>query len=105
MHCILHLTIRNLKSRQLRWTAHVAYMEQSRNAYRISVGKPEEKRPLGRPGRSWEDNIKINLSEVGCVPGDWIDTAQDRDQWWAYVSAVINLRVPDSRLVSRIHSR
>ena len=61
----------NLESRQLRWTGHVAYMEQSRIAYRALVGKPEGKRPLGRPRRRWEDNIKMDLREVGCDPGDW----------------------------------
>ena len=69
-------------------------MEQSRNAYRVLVGKLEEKRPLGRPRRRWEDNIKMDLREVGCNPGDWIDLAEDRDQWRAYVRAVMNLRGP-----------
>ena len=72
--------IRNLKSRQVRWAGHVAHMEQSRNAYRVLVGKPEEKRPLGRPRRRWEDNIKMDLREVGCDPGDWIYLAEHRDQ-------------------------
>ena len=81
-------------SRQLRWAGHVAYMEQSRNAYRVLVGKPEGKRPLGRPRRRWEDNIKMDLREVGCDPGQWVDLAEDRDQWRAYVRAVMNLRVP-----------
>ena len=69
-------------------------MEQSRNAYRVLVGKPESKRPLGRPRRRWEGNIKMNLREMGCVPGDWIALAEDRDQSRAYVRAVMNLRVP-----------
>ena len=69
-------------------------MEQSRNAYRVSVGKPEGKKPLERPRRRWEDNIKMDLREVDCVPGDWIAPAEDRDQWRAYVWAVMNLRVP-----------
>ena len=59
--------IRNLKARRLRWAGHVARMEPSRNAYRVLVGKPE-----GRPRRRWEDNIKVELKEVGCVPGHWI---------------------------------
>ena len=67
-------------------------MEQSRNAYRVLVGKPEGKRR--RPRRRWEDNIKMDLREVGCDPGEWIDFAEDRDQWQAYVRAVMNLRVP-----------
>ena len=69
-------------------------MEQYRNAYRILVGKPEGKRPLGRPRRRWEDNIKMGLRDVGCDPGDWIDLPEDRDLWRAYVRAVMNLRIP-----------
>ena len=68
-------------------------MEQSRNAYRVLVGKPEGKRPLGKQRRRWEDNIKMDLREVGCGLGDWIALAEDRDQWWAYVRAVMNLCV------------
>ena len=69
-------------------------MEQSRNAYRILVGKPEGKITLGTPRRSWEDNIKIDLREVCCDPGDWIALTEDGDQWRAYVRAAMNLRVP-----------
>jgi len=58
------------------------------------VGKPQGKRPLGRPRRRWEDNIKIDLQEVGCGGMDWNEQAQDRDRWWALVTAVMNLRVP-----------
>jgi hypothetical protein len=65
-----------------------------RNAYRILVGKPEGKRPLGRPRRRWVDNIKMDLREVGGDGREWIDLAQDRDRWRAYVNAVMNLRVP-----------
>ena len=86
--------IRNLKSRQLRWAGHVAHMEESRNAYKILVGKPEGKRPLQRPRCRWEDNIKMDFREVHCDPGDWIALAEDSDQWRAYVRAVMNLRVP-----------
>ena len=85
---------RNLISRRLRWAGHVARMEQSTNAYRVSVGKLEGKRPLGRPRRRWEDNIKVDLREVGCDPGNWINLAADKDQWLAYVRAVMNHRVP-----------
>ncbi|KAJ4439489.1 hypothetical protein ANN_07613 [Periplaneta americana] len=86
--------IRNIKSRRLRWTGHVARMGESRNAYRVLVGRPEGKRPLGRPRRRWEDNIKMDLREVGYDGRDWINLAQDRDQWRAYVRAAMNLRVP-----------
>ena len=65
--------IRSHKTRRLKWAGHVARMEQARNAYRVLVGKPERKRPLGRPRRRWEDNIRIDLREVGCDPGEWID--------------------------------
>jgi hypothetical protein len=67
---------------------------EKRNAYRIMVGNTEEKRRLGRPRRRWVDNIKIDLREIGWNGGDWINLAQDRDQWRALVNAVINLRVP-----------
>ena len=69
-------------------------MEQSRNAYRVLVGNPEGKRHLGSPRRRCEDNVRMDLKEVGRDPGKWIDVAEDRDQWRAYVSAVMNLRVP-----------
>ncbi|KAJ4451867.1 hypothetical protein ANN_03345 [Periplaneta americana] len=85
--------IRNIKSRRLRWGRHVARMDESRNAYRVLVGRPEGKRPLGRPKRRWEDNIKMDLREVGYDDRDLINLAQDRDQWRAYVRAVMNLRV------------
>ncbi|KAJ4428164.1 hypothetical protein ANN_24179, partial [Periplaneta americana] len=86
--------IRNIKSRRLRWAGYVAHMGESRNAYRVLVGRPEGKRPLGRPRRRWEDNIKMDLREVGYDGGDWINLARDRDQWRAYVRAAMNLRVP-----------
>ena len=69
-------------------------MEQSRNAQRVLAGKHEGKRPLGRPRYRLEDNIKMDLREVGCDPGEWIDLAEDRDQRRAYVRAVMNLQVP-----------
>jgi hypothetical protein len=73
---------------------YVALMGEKRNAYRILVGKLEEKRPLRRPRRRWVDNIKIDLGEIGWVGMFWIDLAQDRDQWRALVNTVMNLRVP-----------
>ncbi|KAJ4433414.1 hypothetical protein ANN_15673 [Periplaneta americana] len=86
--------IRNIKSRRLRWVGHVARMGESRNACRVLVGRPEEKRPLGRPRRRWEDNIKMDLREVGYEDRNWINLAQDRDRWRAYVRAAMNLWVP-----------
>jgi hypothetical protein len=69
-------------------------MEANRTAYRILVGKPEGKRPLGRPRRRWVGNIKMDLREIGCDGMDWINLAEDRDQWGALVNTVMNLRVP-----------
>jgi hypothetical protein len=69
-------------------------MGEKRNAYRILVGKPEGKRPPGRPRRRWVDNIKIDLREIGWDGMDWIDLAQDRVQWRDFVNTVMNLRVP-----------
>ena len=69
-------------------------MEPFHNAYRVLMGKPEGKRSLGRPRRRWEDNIKMDLREVGCDPGEYMDLTGDRDQWRAYVGVVMNLRVP-----------
>jgi hypothetical protein len=86
--------IRMIKSRRMRWAGHVARMGETRNACRILVGKPEGKRPLGRPRRRWVDNIKIDLREIRWDGMDWIDLAQDRDQRRALVNTVMNLRVP-----------
>jgi hypothetical protein len=69
-------------------------MGEKRNVYRILVGKPEGKRPLGRPRRRWEDNIRMDLREIGWSGMDWIDVARDRDQWRALVNTVMNIRVP-----------
>ena len=69
-------------------------MGDRRGVFRVLVGKPEGKRPLGKPRRRWDDNIKIDIQEVGCGGMDWIELAQDRDRWWALVNAVMNLRVP-----------
>jgi len=78
----------------------VARMGQGRGVYRVLVGKPEGKRPLERPRRRWEDNIKMDLQEVGGVCGDWMEWAQDRERWRALVSMVMNLRFPKMRGVS-----
>jgi len=84
----------------MRWAGHVAHGYLYRGlvcnggVYRILVGKPERKRPLGRPRRRWEDNIKMDPQKVECRGMDWIELAQDRDSWQALVSVVMNLRVP-----------
>jgi hypothetical protein len=83
-----------IKSRRMRWAGHVARMGEMRNVYRILVGKPEGKRPLGTPRRRWVDNIKMDLRETGWNHLDWIELAQDRDQWRALVKTVMNLWVP-----------
>ncbi|KAJ4436605.1 hypothetical protein ANN_16638 [Periplaneta americana] len=84
--------IRNSKSRSLRWAGHVARMGESRNVYRVLAGRPEGKRPLGRPRHRWEDNIKMDLREVGYDDREWTNLAQDRERWRAYVRAAMNLR-------------
>jgi hypothetical protein len=78
----------------MRWTGHVARIGERRGVYRVLAGIPEEKRPLGRPRRSWEDYNKMDLQEVGCGVMDYIELAQDRDRWRALVIAVINLQFP-----------
>jgi hypothetical protein len=84
----------SIKSRRMRWAGHVARMGETRNTYRILVGKPEGKRPLGRPICGWVDNIKMDLRKIGWDGMDCIELAQDRDQWRALVNTVMNLRVP-----------
>jgi hypothetical protein len=86
--------IRIIKSSRMRWAGHVARMGEKRNAYRLFVGKPDGKRPLGRPRRRWVDNIKRDLGEVGWGDVDWIGLAQDRNRWRAVVNSVLKLRVP-----------
>jgi len=82
-----------MESRRMRWAGHVARIVEGRGVHRVLVGKPEGKRPLGRPRRRWEDNIKKDLREVG-GGGDWMELAQDRDRWRALVNTVMNFRVP-----------
>jgi hypothetical protein len=83
-----------IKSRRMRWVGHAAQMGVKRNVYRLLVGKPEGKRPLGRPRRRWIDKIEMDLLEIGLSAVDWIGLAQDRLRWRALVNAVMNLRVP-----------
>jgi hypothetical protein len=94
--------IRIIKSRRMRWAGHVARMGEKRNVYRFLVGKPEGKRPLGRPRRKWMNNIKMDLLEIGLNVVDWIGLAQDRYRWRALVNWVMNFRVPynDGKLPS-----
>ena len=89
-----------VKSRRMRWTGHVARMGEGRDAHRVLVGKPEGKRTFGRPRRRWEDNIKMDLQEVGGSCRDWMELAQDRDRRRALVGTVMNLRVPKMRGIS-----
>jgi hypothetical protein len=86
--------IRVIKARRMRWAGHVARMEEVRGAYNILVGRPEGRRPLGRPRRRWEDSIKMDLREIGFGDVDWIHLAQVRDRWRALVNTVMNLQVP-----------
>ena len=86
--------MRVVKSRRMRWAGHVARMGEGKGVHRVLLGKPEGGRPLGRPRRRWENNIKTDLQEVGGGCGDWMELAEDRDKWRALVSMVVNLRVP-----------
>ena len=85
--------VRVIKSR-MRWAGHVARMEEGKGVHKVLAGEPEGKRPLGRPRRRWEDNIKMDLEEVGRGCGDWMELARDRDRWRALVSTVMNFGVP-----------
>jgi hypothetical protein len=86
--------IRIIKARRMRWAGHLARIGEKRNACRLLVGKPEGRRPLGRPRRRWLDNIRMDLVEVGWGDVDWIGLAQDRDRSRTLVNSVLNLRVP-----------
>jgi hypothetical protein len=82
--------IRMIKSRRMRWAGNIACMGEIRKAYKIVVGKPEGKRPLGSPRHSWEDNIRMDLMEIGWENVLWIHLAQDKDQWWTTVKTIMN---------------
>jgi hypothetical protein len=85
--------IRQIKSRRMRWVGHMARMGEERNVYRVLMGKPKRKTPLGRPRHRWEDGIRMDLREIGWVSVDWIQLAQYRDRWQALVNTFMNLRV------------
>jgi hypothetical protein len=85
--------VRVVKSRQMRWAGHVAHMGEDRGVYRVLVGKPEGKRPLGRPRHRREDNIKLDLQDVEGGRGDWIELVEDRDRWRVLEGKVRNFRV------------
>ena len=88
--------VRVIKSRRLRWAGHVARTEEGRSAFKILTNspKPTGKRPLGRPRRRWEDNIRMNLEEIDDNTGNWVDSAWNRDYWRSLVNATLSLRVP-----------
>jgi len=87
-------TMRVIQSRRMRWAGHVARTGEERGVYRVLVGEPEGRRPLGRPRSRWEGNIKMDLQEVGYGGMDWIELAQDRDRWRELVNAAMKLQVP-----------
>jgi hypothetical protein len=86
--------VRVIKSRRMKWAGYVARTREGRGAYRVFAGRPDGKRPLGRPRRRWEGNIKIDLREIELDGANWIQLAQDRVQWRAFMNTVMNLRVP-----------
>ena len=92
--CTVHLIIRVIKSRRLRWTGHVARMQEDKSAFKILTGKPTGKRYLGRPRHRWEDNITMDLENIVINAGNLVDSAQERDYWSALVNVALNLRVP-----------
>jgi hypothetical protein len=96
LHSLYFLSniVRVITSRRMKWAGHVARIGKGRGVYRVLVGRPEGKRPLGRPRRKWEDNIKMDLREIWIDGANWIQLAQDRVQWRAFVNTVMNLRVP-----------
>ena len=86
--------VRVNKFRRLRWAGHVARMEVGRSAFKMLTGTPTGKRPLGRPSHRWEDNIRMDLKEIGINTRNWVESAHDRNYWRALVSAALNLQVP-----------
>ena len=86
--------VRVIKSRRLRWAENVARMEEDRSSFKILTGNPTGKRPLGRPRCRWEDNIRMDLEEIGISAGNWVDSAQNRNYCRVLVNAALNLRVP-----------
>jgi hypothetical protein len=85
--------VRVIKSRRMRWAGHVARMGEGRGVYRVLVGRPERKRPLGIPRRRWKDNIKLDLREIGINGVNWIQLAQEKVRWRTFLNTVMNLRV------------
>jgi hypothetical protein len=96
LHCLYSSPniVKVIKSRRMRWAGHVACLGKGRSVYRVLVGSPKGRRPLGRPRHRWEDNIKVDLRDIGIDGENRIQLAQDRVQWWAFVNTVMNLRVP-----------
>jgi hypothetical protein len=86
--------VRVIKSRRMKWARHMARMREGRGVYRVLVGMPEGKRLLGRPRHSWKDNIKMDLREIWVNGANWIQQAQDRVQWRAFMNTAMNLWVP-----------
>ena len=93
MLCAPHQNHSVIKPRTVSWAGHVSCKGNKRGAYRVLVGRPEARRPLGRPGLRWDDNIKMYLQDVGWRGVDWIALAEDRDRWRAVVNALMNIRL------------
>lgn len=85
--------VRVIKSRRLRWAEHVARMEEGRTALGVIMGRPEGRRPLGRPRRRWQNNVRMDLGELGVAGDGWIHVAQNRESWRGIVAAALDLRV------------
>ena len=96
MYCSLNIPeiLTGKPTGKLRWAGHVARMEEGRSTFKIFTGNPTGKRPIGRSSPRWEDNIRMVLEEIGINAGNWVDSAQDRNNWRALVNAALNLRVP-----------